>query len=342
MEKIRVIQIGAGRFGASWMKVVCESDQAELAAVVDVVPENLQNASSIANLPASKLFTSLESAVQAVDADMVLIVTPPKTHKSIALQALRTGLHVVLEKPVTHSLEEAVELRQAGIQYGKKVMVSQNYRWRPSIQTLKRLLREEAVGRIGYIEYAFRRAVKIGGWRDEMNEVLLEDMSLHHFDLLRYLLDKEAVEVYAQSFRPHWSWFSGNPTASVNIRFEDDIRVHYFGSWVNKGAETTWNGDIRIVGDQGTIEMSQDQIRIWKDEENAAPIAVKLDELPYGGDRLASLHDFVQAIREDRTPLTSISDNIHTFGLTCAAIHSAQSDEKIRLNDFYGKMGVTL
>lgn len=331
MEKIKVIQVGTGRFGESWLKVLLESDHVELAAVVDVVPDNLEKAGAIAQLSAERRFTSLEQAAQAVDADMVLIVTPPKTHKSLALQALELGYHVAMEKPLTHTFEEALELYQESLKYDKKVMISQNYRWRAPIQTLKRLLKEEAVGKLGYVEYDFRKAVHFGGWRNEMKEIMLEDMSIHHFDIMRYLLEKEPVEVYAQSFRPHWSWMGGNPAASAAIQFEDGIQVHYFGSWVSRGKETTWNGDIRFYGEHGCIEMSQDEIRLWKEGDESGPSAVQLDEVS-AGDRMSSLHDFIAAIREDRAPLTSIADNIHSFALTCAAIQSAELGAKVKIN----------
>ncbi|WP_239633986.1 Gfo/Idh/MocA family oxidoreductase [Paenibacillus sp. H1-7] len=336
MNKIRVIQVGAGRFGQSWLKVLSEYEQVELAAVVDVVPDNLAAASAITQLPDSRLFGSLDEAAQAVEADMALIVTPPATHKSIALQALQAGLHVVLEKPLTHTFDEAAELYEQSKRYDRKIMISQNYRWRPCIQTLKKLLQEQIIGRVGYIEYDFRKAHQVGGWRNEMDEILLEDMSLHHFDIMRFILDKEPVDVYAQSFRPYWSWFNGNPSASVVIRFEDNIRVNYFGSWVNRGRETTWNGDIRVYGEHGAIEMTDDQLFIWKQDKEGEPSAVELPEAAYG-DRMSSLNDFVEAIRNHREPVTSLADNIKSFALTCAAIQSTQEGRSVTINDFISK-----
>ncbi|WP_165452554.1 Gfo/Idh/MocA family protein [Paenibacillus thalictri] len=339
MDKIRVIQVGAGRFGQSWLKVLGEYEHVELAGVVDVVPDNLAAAKSIAGLSDSQLFDSLESAVQAVQADMALIVTPPHSHKNIALEALRAGLHVVLEKPLTHTFDEAAELYEQSKKYDKHVMISQNYRWRPCIQTLRKLIQDQVIGRVGYVEYDFRKKINVGGWRNEMQEILLEDMSLHHFDIMRYVFGKEPVELYAQSFKPYWSWFNGNPAAGAMIEFEDDIRVNYFGSWVNRGQETTWNGNVRICGELGAIEMTDDQISIWK-EESAEPVTVELEEAQYGGDRMSSLHNFVQSIQTNTAPLTAIADNIRSFALTCAAIQSTQSQQKVKLDEFYGGHGV--
>jgi predicted dehydrogenase len=62
-------------------------------------------------------------------------VTPPKTHKDIAIQALQAGFHVLMEKPITHTIEEAHKLMRVSRKFDKKIAVSQNYRWRAPIQT---------------------------------------------------------------------------------------------------------------------------------------------------------------------------------------------------------------
>jgi predicted dehydrogenase len=335
MEKVRVIQVGAGGFGKSWMEVVMNYDHTELVAIVDVMPENLSQAQAITGLPEEALFMNPSEAFQKVQADMVLIVTPPQTHKKIAMEAVTAGFHVMMEKPLTHTYEEAVELVEFTQRYTKHVMISQNYRWRAPIQTVKKLLQKEIIGKIGYIEYEFRKAMKFGGWRDEYKEILLEDMSIHHFDIMRYLLEKEPEEIYAQSYRPAWSWFSGNPTAGVMVRFQNDIRVNYFGSWVSRGKETTWNGDIRVVGEKGAIELIDEQVHVHlvNETEEVEYRAEELVEMPFG-DRASSLDDMVKSIREKRKPSTTIEDNIRSFELTCMAIESAVTGKKILMQEF--------
>jgi len=335
MKNIRLIQIGAGGFGQAWLQVVKNYPEVDLVAVVDMMPENLTIAKQVTGLPETQLFSSVDEAFESVAADLALIVTPPPTHKKLAVKALQSDLHVMLEKPMTHTYEEALDLVEIIRNYDKKVMVSQNYRWKQEIQTLKRLLQEGAIGQIGYIEYHFRKAFKFGGWRDQYAEILLEDMAIHHFDIMRFLLEKEAVEVVAQSFRPAWSWFRGNPSASVMIRFQNDVHVHYFGSWVARGHQTSWNGDVRIVGEHGAIEMIDDKIHLLlgDDTEVEEDILVDLVERPLG-DMASSLNDMVNAIRTGKTPMTSADDNLLSFELTSAAIQSAKTGERIALSDF--------
>ncbi|RXZ81322.1 gfo/Idh/MocA family oxidoreductase [Paenibacillaceae bacterium] len=331
-NKIRVLQIGSGHFGQSWLDVVTGFPDTELAGVVDVEPEHLVGAQQRTGLAADRCYTDADQAFAEVQADLVLIVTPPTTHKTLALKALQAGFHVMLEKPLTQTYEEAVELLAASRESGKQVMVSQNYRWRPAIQTAKQLLASQAIGQVGYIEYSFRKAKHIGGWRERSPEIMLEDMSIHHFDIIRYLLEKEAERVHAESFRPAWSWFTGNPSTQVLIQFEHNVRVNYFASWVSRGKETTWNGDIRIVGEKGAVEIIDDRVRFTSADEppESEGTEVALLAMPFT-ERAASLQDMVRAIRTGTPPLTSIEDNIHSFRLACAAIDSATSGTTVVL-----------
>lgn len=335
MGIMRMIQIGAGGFGQSWLQIVKDCRAAELAAVVDIMPDNLAQAAQITGLPQERLFHQPEDGFREIKADIALIVTPPQTHKALAAQALEAGLHVLMEKPMTHTYEEAIELLEISRRYNKQIAVSQNYRWRAPVQTVKQLLNEGVIGSVGYVEYEFRKAMKFGGWRDNYSEILLEDMAIHHFDIIRFLLEAEAEEILAHSFRPSWSWFSGNPSASVVMQLERGIQVHYFGSWVSRGKETSWNGDIRIVGDHGAIEMINDEITLWTGEAPENAVCRVIDQIPAKlGDRASSLDDFVTAVRQSRIPATPIQDNIRSFEMTCAAIQSAKSGMLVRLADF--------
>lgn len=338
-RKIRVLQIGAGNFGQSWIQLLLNYPGVELVAIADMFPANLDKAKFAYPLEGVKMFDNTEEAFQRSTADMALIVTPPQTHKDLAISALQSGLHVMMEKPLAHTYEEAAALYEFTQMNDRIVMISQNYRWRPVIQKLKKLMAEKVIGEIGYLQYEFGRASKFGGWRDDYKEVLLGDMVIHHFDIMRFLLNQEATEIFAQSFRPDWSWFSGNPSASVTLRFANGIHVNYFGSWVARGKETTWNGNIRIVGDQGAIECYNDQIEVhlYDGAQKIDSYPVEPEPMPYD-ERTSSLDDMIKAIHNNSKPATSIVDNIRSFELVCAAIQSAQQGQKINLDAFRSQL----
>ncbi|MDQ0207659.1 Gfo/Idh/MocA family protein [Alkalicoccobacillus murimartini] len=329
MPTLRAIQIGIGGFGLSWLDLLMENQNVELVAVVDQQEESLQKVKEITSLESDQLFTSLQDALKGVEADFVLIVTPPTTHKQLAEQSLEAGLHVMMEKPLTDTAEEANELLAFSKQFSQKVMVSQNYRWNRQIQTIKQLIAANSIGTIEYADYYFNKATHFGGWRDQYEEILLQDMAIHHFDILRYLLNDEASTIQATSFRPSWSWFKGNPHADAAITFRKGTQVHYRGRWAGKGKKTTWNGDIRLVGDKGAIECLDDRVFVYQGEQDT-PEEIPLIKTP-ASDRMISLDAFIQSISEDMIPPTSIEDNIKSLQLTWAAIESSNTGERIRL-----------
>jgi predicted dehydrogenase len=322
---LKAIQVGVGGFGLSWFELLQSYQQAEVAAIVDPLETNVQAALKRANRNVLS-FDSLAKAIEKVEADFVLIVTPPTTHADLAKTAIKAKLHVMMEKPLTDTLEEGKALLAFTNSHAQKVMVSQNYRYHPQIQTIKALLDQQVIGKVEYGDYYFNRATRFGGWRDEYADILLQDMAIHHFDILRFLLEKEAVEVTAASFRPSWSWFKGMPNAHVDILFEDEVRISYTGRWAGKGRKTPWNGELRLVGEKGAIELVDDRVYMYKGEaDEPTEIQLQTSLLP---DRLLSLDAFVAAIRHDTVPPTSIEDNVKSLELTWAAIEAAKSGKK--------------
>lgn len=329
MEKIKVIQIGVGGFGHSWLEILRDFEEVELVAVVDVVEENLQAAKTLVNNPSISFYQDHLQAFKEIKADAAVIITPPQTHKSLALDALDAGLYVFMEKPITQKYDEAVELFNKSKEYDKFIMISQNYRWRPEIEAIRNCVKSNEIGTIEYGEWNFRKATKFGGWRDQYSEILIEDMSIHHFDMLRHILGKDAKSIFAKSMRPSWSWFGGNAVVSATVNFEDDTLINYFGSWVTQGKETSWNGEVRLVGSEGIIELVDDVPLVTFGNGSAQKLP--LPQLPFT-DRAYSIYELVQAIKEKRKPITHIEDNLKSFAIIGGALDSLQKGKEVPVN----------
>lgn len=328
MEKVRVIQIGVGGFGISWLEILHQFKDIEIVGVVDVAEENIAQAKSLLGQENVAYFTNHLDAFSAVPADVAVIITPPQTHKKLAMDALENGLHVFMEKPIAHTYNEATELFVKSKAFDQFVMISQNYRWRPEIETVRQAIAENLIGKVEYVEWSFRRATQFGGWRDQYEEILIEDMSIHHFDLMRHILGVEPVTVFAKSMKPSWSWFTGNATATVIMEFENTL-VHYFGSWVTRGKETPWNGEFKLVGEKGMIELVED--RPYITGEDGVREALELVSLDFE-DREYSIYEMLQAMKENRKPVTDLSDNIKSFAIVGAALQSIKTGKDIRIN----------
>lgn len=320
---MKAVVIGTAGMGKGWLKAVAEHPDWELAAAVDIDREAAAKAGAEHGVPA---FGDL-SAAAATGAEVAIIVVPPGAHRPVALDAFRLGMDVITEKPLAESLASAQEMIAAAKASGRRLVVSQNYRWQPPVQAMRQALASGAIGRIGYVEWYFRKAVRFGGWRDQYDEILLEDMSIHHFDLIRYLTGQEAESVTAASFRPEWSWFRGRPSASVQIALSGGVPVSYFGSWVAWGRQTSWNGEARIVGTEGAIELGDDVPLLYR-ADRQEPEPLPLPPMRFTG--LAyTLDEFVRSAAEGRPHATDASDNIRSLALTAAAVEAARTGQKV-------------
>jgi len=326
--------VGLGGFGMEWLDVLLGADGVALAAVVDASAEARVSAQARAgDVPA---FSSIDEALAAVPSDAVLVVVPPAMHEPVALAALHAGRHVLSEKPLAGDLASAARLVTVVEQTGLTFMVSQDYRWSAPIATLRHHLRSGLIGAPGAIRYTFNKAWDFGGWRATLADVLLEDMTIHHVDLLRYLTGLECEDLYARSYHPAWSWFAGNASAEALLRFAGGVHAAYSGSWVGAGPQTSWTGSIEVEGAEGLVRLHDDALTFYPRGEPNGPgasgRALPLLELPRARQDEA-LARFVAAVRLGATPETDIRDNIKSFAIVCAALASARTNRPVRPAD---------
>ena len=155
---IRLVQVGMGSWGRNWaVNVIRRSEDVALVGCVELDAELLVQAQQLLNMPAERCFQTLPSALTAIEADAVLITASLPAHVPIALEALDAGKHVLLEKPFAPTLVEAQQVVEMAANRNRVLMISQNYRFFPAVQTVTELIREEKLGSIGSVTIDFRR-----------------------------------------------------------------------------------------------------------------------------------------------------------------------------------------
>src|SRR5439155_11783806 len=279
-----------------------------------------------------RCFQTLESALASVEADAVLITASLPAHVPTALEALDAGKHVLLEKPFAPTLVEAQQVVEMAAKRNRVLMISQNYRFFPAVQTVTALIREGKLGSIGSVTVDFRRYKNSSEATDhryhQVWQPLLVDMAIHHFDLMRLVLGQEPSQVSCQAWNPPWSVFVDPAAAAATITFDGGAVVNYRGSWVSPAPRTSWSGEWHIECTKGEI--------VWTSRDDTAPDHVtirplgkrprqlKLPEIPFT-DRRGSLQAFVQAVRTGQEPESSGRDNLHSLALVYAAVEAAIS-----------------
>ncbi len=334
---IRLIQVGMGGWGQDWARnVLSKSTDVTTVAFVDLEPELLAQVPQRLDVPARACFSSLEAALETIDADAVLVTAALPGHVPVALAALQAGKHVLIEKPFAPSLAEAETVVAAAEAAGRVLLVSQNYRFYPAVLSAAALVRRQVLGPIHSVSVEFRKYANTtprGGHRHyQIRHPLLLDMSIHHFDLMRYVLGQEPTRIYCHAWNPPWSNFGDPASAVAAIDFDGGVTVNYQGSWVSTGPQTTWAGTWRIECEQGEIvwtsrddtSLNSDAVSIRPRGKRARRVALPPIE---HWDRAGSLAAFVQAIRTGQTAQISGRDNLGSLALIFAAISSAESGQ---------------
>jgi predicted dehydrogenase len=325
---LRLMVVGAGEMGRTWLRTIAESPLADVAGVVDVNEAAAHSAAPTGAVSG----TSLSEVASRCAPDAVLDVTAPAAHFPVTLEALELGLPVCGEKPLAATLPEAVKLVRAAEKAGELFMVSQNRRFHPGLWRLKREI--SALGRVGILTHEFFKAPHFGGFREVMDHPLVLDMAIHNFDAARFLLDADPVAVYCEEYNPPWSWYAGNAATTAVFEMTDGIRFVYTGSWCSPGQETSWNSNWRVSAESGTAT--------W---DGAGPPRTEttgdreLDhhdtaDRHYPGDDLhGSLAMFVRALRTGVVPMGECHDNLRSLAMVHAAIASAESGARVSVEE---------
>ena len=329
---MKVIQVGMGGMGNAWLNAVTASPNVTYAGFVEVNDAIAEAQAGKYGLDGGVIFQTLTEALDRVEADGVINVTPPQFHKAVSVAALEAGVPVLSEKPLAGTLQEAADIVDAANRTGVLHMVAQNYRYRSATQTLKKALDSGVCGAVSSATVEFFKGPHFGGFRDEMDYPLIIDMSIHHFDLMRFFLGKDLVAVQGQSWNPPWSWYRGDASAAVNLTFEDDVHVAYNGSWCSQGRRTSWNANWRFECANGVVTMVDDVVTTQTlaptpgdglEPAVGDPAVVEAVVMQNEGQAYL-LHEFYEAVMHSKPPVTTCQDNIKSLGIVFGVVESFQ------------------
>ncbi|WP_432505959.1 Gfo/Idh/MocA family protein [Kineococcus arenarius] len=335
VPRTRLLHVGLGGWGVDWERnAIPPVGEVERVGVVDAHEPTLRGAQRALGLPEHACFPSLREAVAAVAADGVLVTAPVALHVPVALEALETGLHVLVEKPFAGTLAEARTAVERAEQLGLVLQVSQNYRFYPAPRAVRDLVADGAIGDLSVVHVDFRRWANDAPVETNRHysfpHPLLYDMAIHHFDLLRMVTGREAVRVYAKVTDPPWSRFTEEASAVLTIEMTGGLVASYRGSWVSRGPQTAWDGEWALEGQRGRITFTgrsgrgtaDDVVTLSRDGGEAREV-----DLPAMGlwGRSAGLRQFHRAVQGGPAPDVTGRSNLGSLAVAEAAARSVES-----------------
>lgn len=333
---LKAILVGLGARGQHWVQVCGKSDHVTVVAYVEPVEERRREVADKFQLPGDRLFASLSGAISAAEADFVLDVTPPSAREAVARTALESGLHVLAEKAMGEDWAMARRIAELVDASGLTYMVTQNYRFRPLPRTSRRLLNEGFLGAVSTVVMGFYRPWGMGRHYVEIPYALLLEMTVHHFDTLRYVLGADPTWVWARTWNAPWGWHKGDVGHTVLFEFEGGIMVTHHALGCSVGKASPWDGELRIEGERGSLTWEEDGLYWTRSHpgDKAAREQIETDPQDLSDTELV-LAEFAAAVREGREPECSARDNLRTLAMVFGAIESAREGRPVLLSELF-------
>jgi predicted dehydrogenase len=334
---IRIAVAGMGARGQDWVREVRAAPGFELAACVDLDPTALQRASARFGISSDQCFIDLGTALDTNGFQAVIVATPPDCHATPCEAALDRKLATLVEKPFTPRLSEAVRLVSLADANRTPLLVAQNYRYLRSFRTVKRLINEGLLGRVGMVVCHYYRPLhSIADSLAKLPNSVLWGMSVHHLDALRYVLGSKVTSVNAEIFTLPWGRLPRGASLQVMLAMANDTRVSYSATYESTGHSLFEGGQefyARFIGERGTLHVFQRWLIFW---ENG-----KLPRLVRRGPRKKTeeqvlLDQLERALIHGEQPEVSGRDNLQTVAVLEACVRSAAEERRVNPQELLG------
>ena len=309
--------VGTGAIADFHAKAIAAIEGATLIGVCSRTPSHAQHFAE--SHPPAVVAKSVAELVARPDIHAICITTPSALHREPALQAIRAGKHVMIEKPIDSTVEGIDEILAAAQRSGVWVGSIFQARFGAGARALKQAIARGRLGRLvlcsAYVKWN-RSSEYYTGWKGKIDEDgggALINQAIHAVDLLQWFAGMPQ-EVFAFSTRRVHTQIESEDTVCASLRFENGALGCIEAS---TAVYPGWSRRIEICGEHGCVAMEDDDISCWDFRDSApedaeirsarksgamgsgasSPMAIKSDG------HLRQMQDFVAAIREQRAPL---------------------------------------
>ena len=335
MKQLNIGIIGAGRIGKVHMQSITYNvPTAKVLGITDVFKDGLQELADKYGI--EKVYADYKEMLADKDIDAVLVCSSTDTHADISIEAAKAGKHVFCEKPVDLTPEKVQAVIDAVAEAGVKLQVGFNRRFDHNFAHVRSLINEGKVGNLELIKITSRDPEPPPAEYAAVSGGMFLDMTIHDFDMARFLAGSDVTEVYASAtclVDPAIGEAGDVDTAIINLKFENgalgvidnsrraaygyDQRIEVFGS---KGAAMAANDTPTNV----TI-MNSDGVTTDK------PLYFFLER--YMQSFRDEMVQFVDAVLNDKeTPTTGV-DGLNSILVALAAKKSVKEGRPVKISE---------
>lgn len=335
---LRVAVIGCGSIAKNrHLPEHSNNPNVEIVAVCDIVEERAKGA---ADKCQAKAYTDYKDLLANEQIDAVSVCLPNYLHAPVSIAALNAGCHVLCEKPMATSREEAEQMIEAAERNNKKLMIGHNQRFVASHQKAKHLIESGEAGKI----YSFRTTFGHGGpdnwsadgtnsWFFKKEQAFIGamgDLGVHKADLLRYLLGEEFTKVAGFVETSAKENTDVDDNAVLILKSESGVLGTLAASWAYNAKED--NSTI-IYGEKAILRLEDEpDYSLVVQYTNGEVVKYELGAIQSneeGGQTTTHVIDhFVESILQDTEPLINGTEGKKSLEVILAALESQKQTER--------------
>lgn len=245
--------LGFGYWGPNIARSLGRLGNAKLVAICDLSKNKLKEAKIL--YPQAKVTNNPDEIIKDPDIDAIIIATPANTHFELAKKALKSGKHILIEKPITISSKEAFKLKNLNEKVKKIVMAGHTFEYNPTVLKMKKIIQSDNFGKVYYI-YSTR--VNLGQIRGDVNA--LWNLAPHDISIINFLLDASPIEVKASG--ASFLQKGIEDVVFLLLKYPNNVLVEVHVSWLDPAKER----NMTVVGSKKML--------VFDDLDNEMPLKI--------------------------------------------------------------------
>jgi len=339
-KKLKGVCIGAGYFSHFHYEAWRRIREVEIVAFSDRDPA--KTAEITKEFGFQKCYSDYREMFDAEKPDFVDVITPPPSHRAICAEAARRGIHIICQKPLAPTFDDARAIVAHACAANVRFMVHENFRFQPWHRQIKCLLDAKAIGELHSLAFRSRRG---DGWREnaymprqpyfrEYPRLLVFENGVHFIDTYRYLAGEvRRVTAWHRRLNPV---IKGEDCALVVFEFANGV----LGEWdANRYNETTARnprytfGEFLVEGTAGSIRLAADsRLTLQRLGEKGIEIPYERADRNFCGDCVYfTQRHFVDRMLDGGPFETSGEEYLRTLAVQEAIYHSAEAHLPVSL-----------
>lgn len=314
MKKLGVAVIGTGQWGKNHARVYKELSSTELVAVCDV---NVERAKAMAAQYGVKAYSDSTQMLKDREIEAVNVCTWSTILAKEAKKALNAGKHVLVEKPMATTPQQAQKLVKAAQENGLHLTVGFLMRFIPGLQLIRQSVEDKKIGDLVCVT-----AKRVSQWPERIGDVgVVKDTAIHDIDVMRFISNQDPVSVYAKMGSMRIKKFEDY--AQIMLTYKNGESAFIESNWLTPYKTRM----LTATGSEGIMRLDYITQDLWIEQktETVQP------RLPFQEPLKAELQHFVDCIVEKKKSIVTGEDGVKALEIATAAIQSSSKNRAIQL-----------